>query len=610
MRVWDATSLSTSLWETGLMLGIEVSVLVIAGFIVTKLICRAGVRRAVWCGIILTIAMVALAELTGIVRATPMFWSIENGGIVEPTSSVSSSPGTMSPFNNAKTGTPRVQSVSVSTTGSWNWSKALVLVWVSISAIFVSVLLVAHALLWRLRRRMQPLKSDGRVRHLAEQLNAPTNIRAGTCAGVNSPFVFGLWRPTMALPICYPEELNVSHQDAIVVHELMHLTNRDPWWQLAADATVALLWWHPGSWIARTMFRRSAEHAADEATAILPDGPVLLAESLVALGRRQLRHQWCAGLAVQGRPSTWLSQRVLTLLEMTPPHPQRFSRWRWLRPIVLATTIIAVMVGAAGARTDAFAEGTKMRLSKTWRNSLVSLAVLAAWSDPAPAQGLAAPARTAASGGPASIASAGKSEEASMHAVSLTDEQRRQFLAAKDVRSESTKKMHAMTADAERMETGKTIGAKWRDDLRKIMSAEQYSRYVEYWQTNNVAMKRGDAGYTIVISAHPLNANAKLAAGLNLSAEQTEILIRLKDSLSKEIAEIQELAQTPAKLPEVTNRLAAVQRRRNEALQEIFTEDQYARYRRDLDAIVETDMNASRVAAPSGARIAAPVKKN
>lgn len=132
----------------------------------------------------------------------------------------------------------------------------------------------------------------------------------------SGPMAFGILRPTVAIPVDFARRFSPAQQQAILAHELGHLAARDPLWLLMADAVCAMAWWHPVVWWARQQFVSAAELCADEAACHVPDGPVALAEALVAFGR-ELATAGGAGAGGNGSPSV-LSQRVRRLLDDQP----------------------------------------------------------------------------------------------------------------------------------------------------------------------------------------------------------------------------------------------------------------------------------------------------
>jgi hypothetical protein len=183
------------------------------------------------------------------------------------------------------------------------------------------------------------------VTKLTRLLGCP-GLRVGITPGLRGPMVFGVRRPTLVLPAAFAEAFTPDQQRAVLAHELGHLAAHDPAWQLLAEVVTAALWWHPLAWWARRQLVQACEAAADEVTLAVPDGPGLLAESLVALGRRLVEPTVPGSLAAAGSRSP-LNRRVEVLLRLAdaaPPGPPSRCRraCQALAPVGLVVVALAV----------------------------------------------------------------------------------------------------------------------------------------------------------------------------------------------------------------------------------------------------------------------------
>lgn len=77
---------------------------------------------------------------------------------------------------------------------------------------------------------------------------------------VDTPFLFGLFRPRIYLPSGMSEEL----RNPVTAHELAHLRRHDNLWKIVAYILLALYWFHPLCWAAYFLFCRDVELACDE----------------------------------------------------------------------------------------------------------------------------------------------------------------------------------------------------------------------------------------------------------------------------------------------------------------------------------------------------------
>lgn len=127
--------------------------------------------------------------------------------------------------------------------GNWLRSEALGVLWV----VGVSgMLLYALASLLRLRRRVATA--------------VLTEPRVKRSENVESPFVMGIFRPTIYLPFAV-EEADLPY---ILAHERAHIQRMDHVWKPLGFALLAVYWFNPLFWIAYALFCRDLETACDE----------------------------------------------------------------------------------------------------------------------------------------------------------------------------------------------------------------------------------------------------------------------------------------------------------------------------------------------------------
>lgn len=77
---------------------------------------------------------------------------------------------------------------------------------------------------------------------------------------VDSPFVFGVVKPNIYLPMHMDEETAAY----VIAHERAHLARRDHWWKVLGYLVLALHWFNPLVWLAYILFCRDIELACDE----------------------------------------------------------------------------------------------------------------------------------------------------------------------------------------------------------------------------------------------------------------------------------------------------------------------------------------------------------
>ncbi len=77
---------------------------------------------------------------------------------------------------------------------------------------------------------------------------------------VDTPFVFGVLRARIYLPVQMPEGM----REPVIAHEKAHLARRDHLWKILGYFLLAVYWFHPLCWAAYALFCKDMELACDE----------------------------------------------------------------------------------------------------------------------------------------------------------------------------------------------------------------------------------------------------------------------------------------------------------------------------------------------------------
>lgn len=193
---------------------------------------------------------------------------------------------------------------------------------------------------------------EARVHELATRLGLRRRVRVLESLRLRAPAAFGWLRPTVGVPGDFTARFTAPQRDVMLAHEIAHLAARDPLWHLLADLVTAALWWHPLAWVARRQHRAATEQVADEASLVIADGPVTLAECLLALGREATTDQ-LGSLGMAGLRSG-LGRRVERLLALPRGDWQTPNRLRLALQTALALACLAALAllpGCAANRT-------------------------------------------------------------------------------------------------------------------------------------------------------------------------------------------------------------------------------------------------------------------
>lgn len=102
---------------------------------------------------------------------------------------------------------------------------------------------------------------------------------------VSSPFIFGIVRPKIYLPV----DLDDQTVAYVIAHERAHIRRGDHWWKLLGFLLAAVHWFNPLVWLAYGLLCRDIELACDEAVIreLDSEGRADYAQALVTCGVRR-----------------------------------------------------------------------------------------------------------------------------------------------------------------------------------------------------------------------------------------------------------------------------------------------------------------------------------
>lgn len=294
-------------------------------------------RRATWLGALLALPLVLANSLAGLDRPIAGLWAQPAKPtpqfVVRPNLPAGTDASFLEPANAGlraveETALPEPVALPAASPGvwwpAWVWLTGIVLVsgWAALPRIWLAAVL-------RRGRRDQPPDGRQRVARIAERLGLGQSVRLLASPKLAGPIAFGVLRPSVAVPTDFWSSHTQAEQDVMLAHELAHLAVRDPLWLALADTLAALLWWHPLVWWGRRQLRAASEAAADEASLVVEDGPVVLAGCLVALASQWQRRGVLGLLGMAGFRSG-LGRRVERLLRLkrSAPGPPPLSPWQ------------------------------------------------------------------------------------------------------------------------------------------------------------------------------------------------------------------------------------------------------------------------------------------
>lgn len=331
-------------------LGIETSLLAGLGIFLQRWSTHPKWRRTIWQGILLGSLLFFVGEIAGIRAVTSRWWIPSEGrtAVEFKVASFDFDAEKVVPISTGPTQEPSTRPMPGDIRSNW-WPLQL---WMLITSLLLIRIMVVKTWLAWVKNQMVVIDDQDLLKR-ANDLQRRLGIRGIQILAwkqLRSPIAFGMFQPTMALPTDFNERFGRSAQDAILAHEFAHLAARDPIWLMLADVVVALMWWHPAIRWVRRQFQEACESAADDASAVLPLGRMVLAELLVQLGRELSSPSKLQGIGVAGGGiQSQLGRRVQALLARSPDVGTNDAQgFRWGRYCVLALTGLLLVTPMPG----------------------------------------------------------------------------------------------------------------------------------------------------------------------------------------------------------------------------------------------------------------------
>lgn len=240
------------------------------------------------------------------------------------------------------------------------WSKAAP--WVS--AIYLGGLLAMSLRLilgWagsgRLRNRAEPIVSGpwhGALERMRCAVGTKSEVALAWSREVASPVVVGLLKPAVLLPVALASRLSPAQVEAVLAHELAHLSRGDHRALVVQRIVETVLFFHPAVWWMSRRMESAREEACDDRVLAAGCDPADYAEALVIcsecrLERAGVSTKFAERLAATGEAP--LRHRVLRLLGHGDDGNVRLGRAGWVLALLVLSGA-ALTVAAGGGRDD------------------------------------------------------------------------------------------------------------------------------------------------------------------------------------------------------------------------------------------------------------------
>lgn len=282
-------------------------------------------------------ALIAQVALFGLTAAL-----VHDGPIVESVSSTA--PVVAAPAGTSVDGNGSALSGPVRDAfhGARPFLPWLVAVWAAGMALFAARLVGAIVSAVRLRETTDPAGPalQSRARRLAGRIGLRRPFRVRTTSAIDTPAAIGWRRPAVLLPESVIDRLDGPELDALLLHELAHLDERDDLAAVLGSAARAVLFHHPCAWWLTRRAASEREHRCDDLVAVWTGDRVTYVRALVGLEERRAPLAMSALHAATGS----LLERVRRMVE-PPARPS--PRRRIVGTAAAAMVAIGTVLGQA-----------------------------------------------------------------------------------------------------------------------------------------------------------------------------------------------------------------------------------------------------------------------
>lgn len=160
---------------------------------------------------------------------------------------------------------------------------------------------------------------------LSRRLGVRRRLSILESSAVESPAVWGLFRPRLIVPRGFVARLPREQLAWVLAHELAHVRRGDLWVVLAQRLLQIVYFFHPAVWLANRAVDRQREYACDDAAFAGADCPGReCGSALVSVAAWVLENSPQPALSLFSSPSL-LKRRVTRLIAARPGAPWRLS---------------------------------------------------------------------------------------------------------------------------------------------------------------------------------------------------------------------------------------------------------------------------------------------
>lgn len=203
------------------------------------------------------------------------------------------------------------------------------------------------------------------VRHWQERMGVMREVRLLLTDKVTVPMMLGAVKPVILLPIATINHLSMAQVEAILLHELAHISRHDYVLNLLQAVAEAVLFFNPFVWLVSGNIRKEREHCCDDLVVAASTNPMIYATALAQLEENRINNNSLT-LAATGNKNQLLN-RIKRIMEMKHTTNNRPTSVAVLVAAVVAATLLMGMI----AYTPTWAQEQKKEAKAVQKKTVV-----------------------------------------------------------------------------------------------------------------------------------------------------------------------------------------------------------------------------------------------
>lgn len=200
-----------------------------------------------------------------------------------------------------------------------NWSFLVIAIWITGVALQGIRLSMGYRRMRRWQTHVLPLPDSllQRSSELAARLGLSRFRRIYLSTHVREAMAVGFFRPMILIPASWLTQLPTSTLEAVIAHELAHISRFDLWVNLYQRTVETLLFYHPAVWWLSSRIRDERELCCDEIAARTTGKNLEYALALEDVAQYIYREQPLLGMSFSGEKNMKLLKRVRHVLGLS-----------------------------------------------------------------------------------------------------------------------------------------------------------------------------------------------------------------------------------------------------------------------------------------------------